>query len=132
MASATPGDEDTASVKNDLVHYLQTPATPKRSKKHRNYQHQTQAILTAEERLQDLVLKENTKEEMAKLKKQKAALRESKKLMVNEEKRIRKENVLKRRLERDEVKRQKEEAKKLKIEKKAELKRNNQKIPKMF
>lgn len=129
--TSSPNVGVTEAVKPELTDYLIAPATPKRSSAHRNYKHQTHPILTAEERLQDLVLKENMKEEIIRLKKQKAEIRESKKLILEEEKRIRKENALKRRLEREEIQRLKLEAKKAKIEvKKSKPKPKKSTVPK--
>lgn len=70
-----------------LVDHLDTPDDLKRISKHINYQIKSFAVLTADERLQEILLKENKRKEAEKIKQEKAEKRALKKIKLDEEKR---------------------------------------------
>ncbi|XP_021709602.1 uncharacterized protein LOC110679408 [Aedes aegypti] len=117
-----------------LVDYLDTPDDLKRISKHRNYQIKSFAVLTADERLQEILLKENKRKEAEKIKQEKAEKRALKKIKLDEEKENKKEQKLKRKAEKEAEKLKKAEEKRAKAEikerKKQEMGKKNGKARK--
>lgn len=99
-----------------LMRFLDTPDNLKRSSTHRNYQAQSHAVLTADERLQAIILKENQRDEAARLKKEKAKKRAMQKIKLEEEKIVKRELKLKRKAEKEAEMQKKAEEKKIKAE----------------
>lgn len=75
---------------------MDTPDDLKCISKHINYQIKSFAVLTADERLQEILLKENKRKEAEKIKQEKAEKRALKKIKLDEEKENKKEQKLKR------------------------------------
>nr|XP_029727479.1 uncharacterized protein LOC115265664 [Aedes albopictus] len=84
-----------------LADFLDAPDVLKRSSKHVNYQMQSHAVLTADERLQAIILKENQRDEAERLKKEKAEQRALQKVKLEEQKNAKRELKLKRKAEKE-------------------------------
>nr|XP_029715888.1 stress response protein NST1-like [Aedes albopictus] len=105
-----------------LADFLDAPDVLKRSSKHVNYQMQSHAVLTADERLQAIILKENQRDEAERLKKEKAEQRALQKAKLEEQKNAKRELKLKRKAEKEVEMQKKMDEKK----RKAEIKQRKQ------
>lgn len=117
LADRTNYQSDGKRNADDISSFLQTPPTPKRSKKHRNYTRKFFPILTAEERLNEIrrleqekensIMEKNEKAEQRKKDKEQAEVMKLKKAEEREE--IKKQKAVLRQQKRKEILQRKKE-----------------------